>query len=133
MISFLSCSIAAKLSWESFVNFILLLTTIGFFVTSVITFYQIYLTLKGRINVNIYKQNGLNTDSNIFFGTIATKTFDIFESEVNSEDEVKYLNDLNSQIFVAANIATEKFKHYNKSLFWMFVSLGVFLFHIVFK
>lgn len=133
MVSFLSCTRATELNWESFVNFILLLTTIGFFVTSVITFYQIYLTLKGRTNVKIYQQNGLNTDSNIFFGTIAKKTFITFESEINRENEVNYLNDLNSQIYVGANIATEKFKHYNKSLFWMFVSLGVFLFHIILK
>lgn len=128
-----SFSKSKEINSESFGNFILLLTTIAFFITSIVTFYQIYLTLKGRIDATVYKQNGLKINSNIFFGSIASKTFDNFESECNKEDEPTYLNDLNSQIFINANIVSEKFTHYNRSLFWMFISLGIFIFYVIIK
>lgn len=133
MISTFSFSKAKEVNCESFGNFILLLTTIAFFITSVITFYQIYLTLKGRIDTKVYDQNGLKTNSNIFYGSIASKTFESFENESNNEEELAYLNDLNSQVFINANIACEKFKHYNKSVLWMFISLGIFLFYVILK
>lgn len=133
MISTFSFSKTKEVNCESFINFILLLTTIAFFITSIVTFYQIYSTLKGRIDANFYKQNGLKTDSNIFFGSIASKTYDNFENESNNQDELTYLNDMNSQVFINANIASEKFKHYNKSVLWMFISLGIFLFYVILK
>jgi hypothetical protein len=118
---------------ESLGNFILLLLTIAFFITSIITFYQIYLTLKGRIDPKVYEENGLNTNSNIFFGSIATKTFETFQKESNNEDEAKYLNDINSQIYINSKIVYKKFKHYNKSLLGMFITLGIFLVYVILK
>lgn len=123
---------AKDIAGESIKNFALLLITILFFITSIATFYQIYLTLKGRIDPKLYQQKGLQEKSNIFFGSIASKTFEDFEKE-SDDDEDAYLNDLKSQVFINANIATEKFKHYNKSLFWMFISLGVFLLYVILK
>src|SRR5690606_7602617 len=114
MINSFSFIKAKEVNCESIRNFILILTTIAFFITSVITFYQIYLTLKGRIDTKVYDQNRLKTNSNIFYGSIASKTFESFENESNNEDELTYLNDLNSQVFINANIACEKFKHYHK-------------------
>lgn len=133
MINPFSFSKAKETNCKSIGNFILLLSTIAFFITSVITFCQIYLTLKGRIDTKVYDQNGLKTNSNIFFDSIASKTFENFENESSNEDKVAYLNDLNSQVFINANIASEKFKHYNKSLFWMFISLGIFILYIAIK
>lgn len=133
MISCFSFNKAKEINCESFRNFILLLTAIGFFITSVITFYQIYSTLKGRIDQKVYQQNGLNTNSNIYFGSIALKTFENFESESNNEDETKFINDINSQVYINSKIVDQKFKHYNKSLFWMFISLGLFTIYIIVK
>src|SRR5690554_357489 len=74
MINSFSFTKAKEANCESIRNFILLLITITFFITSLVTFYQIYLTLKGRIDTNVYEQNGIKTNSNIFFGSIASKT-----------------------------------------------------------
>ena len=126
-------SIAKDINYEYVKNCLLLLVTIGFFITSAVTFYQIYLTLKGRIDPKIYQQNLLKTNSNVFFGSIASKTFEDFENQSNNELDSIYLNDLNSQVFINANIVTEKFKHYNKSLFWMFTSLAIFMLYVVLK
>lgn len=133
MINSFSFSKAKEINCESFGNFILLITTIAFFITSIVTFYQIYSTLKGRIDATVYKQNGLKSDSNIFFASIASKTFENYENESNNEDQLTYLNDLNSQVFINANIVSQKFKHYNKSLFWMFISLIIFVFYVIIK
>lgn len=133
MISAFNFSKSKDIGCENLKNFILLIITIGFFITSIITFYQIYLTLKGRIDAKIYQQTGLNLNSNIFFGSISSKTFDVYQSETNIEDEQTYLNDLNSQVFINSNIVSEKFKHYNRSLLYMFISLALFLLYIVLK
>lgn len=133
MISTFSFMRSKELNGESFCYFLLLALSILFFISSLITFHSIYSTLKGRIKQTIYKQQGLKTDSNIFFGSIATKTFQNFESANNIEDDSIYLNDLNSQIFINANIVTQKFNYYNKSLLWMLISLTIFLMYIVIK
>lgn len=133
IINTLSFNRSEKINYRSFRNFILFLATITFIVTSIVTLYQIYSTLKGRIDSEIYKQGGLNTKSNIFFSSIASKTFDDFENESNSQDETNYLNDLNSQIYINSKVVFEKFKHYNKSLFWMFISLVIFVVFVILK
>ena len=133
MISSFSFQNADEVNQKTVFNFFLVLISSFFIISSLITFYHIYLTLKGRINDKVYGQNALNTDSNIFFRSIASKTFENFEKESNSEDKSKYLNDLNSQVFINANIVTLKFKHYNKSLLWMSISLITFLVFILLK
>lgn len=133
MIGSFSYQNADEINRKTVFNFFLVLISLFFIISSLITFYQIYLTLKGRINDKIFGQNALNTNSNIFFRSIASKTFEIFEKESNSEDKLEYLNDLNSQVFINANIVTLKFKHYNKSLLWMSISLITFLAFILLK
>jgi hypothetical protein len=133
MIDSLSYVKDEKVNKDSCLHFMIFILTIGFFITSIITFYQIYLTLKGRVDSKIYKQAKLNVDSNIFFGSIALKSFDEFQIQSLTQTEDDYLNDLNSQIFINSNIVTKKFKHYNISLLWMFISLGIFLLYIILK
>lgn len=133
MISSFSFQNADEVNQKTVTNFVLLLISLFFIIGSLITFYYIYLTLKGRINDKVYEQNALNTNSNIFFRSIASKTFENFEKESNSEGKSEYLNDLNSQVFINANIVTLKFKHYNKSLLWMSISLITFLTFILLK
>jgi hypothetical protein len=133
MINSFSFIRAKEIDWESFGKFILLLISIAFLISSTLTLYQIYSTLKGRIDTKVYSQNGLNTDSNIFFGSISSKTFEVFQNESNNEDESTYLNDLNSQVYINSKIVNEKFKNYNKSLFWMMISLAIFILYVIIK
>lgn len=133
MIQSLSFSKANEIDWKSVKKFIGLIVTISFFISSIITLYHIYLTLTGRIDSKIYTQDKLNINSNLFFGTISNKTFKDFEVETNGENSEKYLNDINSQIFINSNIVTEKFKYYNKSLLWSLVSFGIYLLYILIK
>jgi len=104
---------------------------IAFFAGLFFTFYCIYKTLRARIDTKKYKQDGLMTESNIFFGTISLKSFSVFEQSTNGETDDEYLKDINSQIFINSQIANLKFKYYNKSLISMLITLGCFLVFII--
>jgi hypothetical protein len=95
--------------------------------------YHILYTLKGRIDIPVDKQNGLNTNSLLFFGKIASKEFKKFEIEHDAQSESEYLNDLNSQVYINSVISFLKFKHYNKSLRWIIISLCSFLIYALTK
>lgn len=111
-------------------NFISLLSIIAFIVFSILCLLFVYNTLKARIDDEIYTQQELNTNSNIFFLKISSKSYKDFKDASNLETSEDFLNDLNSQIFINSNIAAEKFKAYNKSLLFGFLgllSLGIYL------
>jgi len=133
MVKMFSCEKVKSVDWQSIKYFICIISIIAFFVGIIVTICYIYMTLKGRINPNVYNQDGLNTDSNIFFGTISSKKFKDFERSTNDEADEKYLSDINSQTFINSNIANEKFKNYNKSLISMLITLSWFLLFIILK
>ncbi len=122
---------APSIDCNSLKLFFSLLVIILFLIAIIITIYNIYQTLKGRINPNIYRQQGLNTNSNIFFGTIASKSYSDFENQITTENKSTFLKDLNSQIFINSNIADRKFKYYNRSVIWLIISFALFLIFII--
>ena len=129
----LHLSVADKINLKSIILFTSLILVLAFMFSIAATGFYILQTLKGRIDPEVYRQQCLNTNSNIFFGTIASKAFATFKKETNEEDEDAYLNDINSQIFINSKIATEKFKNYNSSLFWMVISFAMFLLYALTK
>lgn len=133
MINTFSYARTQEINVESAKLFISLAGVIIFFIAVVITLYNIYQSLKGRINSSVYKQANLNTNSNIFFETIASKSFSDFEQQTNNERKRSFLNDLNSQIFINSNIVDKKFIHYNRSLKWIIISFTAFLLFILTK
>jgi len=131
MISVFSFKKATKIDCESIGNFICLLCVIAFLVGTAITFYYIYFTLKAKIDPQIYTQTDLKTDSNIFYGSIASKKYELFKTESDNETDADFISDINSQIFINSKIATEKFNNYNKSLFWSIVTFVLFILFII--
>ena len=121
----------SDVGWIEILNLLSLLSIIAFFFFSIKCLYFIYNTLKARIDESIYKQEDLNTDSKIFFLSISNKTFKEFKNNSNSETEDDYLNDLNSQVFINSNIATEKFKAYNKSLLNAFIGIICLVIYLI--
>ena len=69
---------------------------------------------------------GLVKKSYIFFGTISEMSIDEFKKE-----DVNYIDDLKSQIYVNSIIANAKFQNYNKGLCWfkflLWVSVMLFM------
>jgi len=133
MISTLTYVPAQNINGYSIKLFFSLVVVIVFFIAAIITFYNIYQTLKGRINPKIYQKQGLQTDSNLFFGTIANKTYSEFVEQTNTENDDEFLNDLNSQVYINSNIANSKFRYYNKSIIWLIISFVLFLIFIIIK
>lgn len=133
IIEVLHYSKSASCNIPTFLNFLLFLISILFIVSAISTFIFTYLTLKARIDPKIYKQQDLITSSNIFYGTVCSKSFKEFNDEVKNESSEDYLNDLNSQIYINSNIANAKFKNYNLSLISMIVTFGLFLLFLLIK
>ena len=72
--------------------------------------------LIGRINPDVYEEEGLETSSLIFFGSIAKKRFKNYKDCVTDGNDNSQKNDLLSQIFINSKICDKKFKYYNKAI-----------------
>jgi hypothetical protein len=90
--------------------------------------WQFLSSLKGRIKPSVYQEEGLDTNSSIFFATIASsRNYQEYKRRFREADEE---NDLLSQIYINSKIVTKKFNLYNggvKSL-----TIGIVLL-IIFK
>jgi cell division protein FtsW (lipid II flippase) len=131
MINTFGYKCATEVNGESIKLFFSLIVVIAFFIVVIITFYNIYQTLKGRADPKLYKQKGLQTDSNLFFGTIATKKYADFKEQTKDEKDKDLLNDLNSQVYINSIIANAKFKYYNRSIIWLIISFILFLIFMI--
>lgn len=74
-----------------------------------------------------FKKNiTLESNSLLFFSTIANNDFDTFKKRFDSVDQDTLFNDLLSQIYLNSCICEIKFKRYKKGLF--FSVIGIFTF-----
>lgn len=106
-------------SWSRFNVFIFLL------ISAIMLMIACHFLFKTIIaNIDYQKMRDENPDladnSYIFFGTISKMTYEDFK-----KSKVDYSEDLKSQIYVNSVIASNKFKNYNKSLYWFKFSLCV--------
>lgn len=89
----------------------------SFIIFNILSLYNAYLTLQARLNPTIYKENGLNTNSVLFFDSIANRKFNDFVNDQQSTSTNNQLyNDIDSQVFIISKICQLKFKHYNLAL-----------------
>jgi hypothetical protein len=99
-------------SWSRFAVFVLLLIAAAMLIASCV-----YLFKAISVDINYQRMRdenpGMVKKSYIFFGSINGMTFDDFKKE-----EVDYLDDMRSQIYVNSKIATAKFKNYSEGLYW---------------
>lgn len=99
-------------SWGRFTVFSLLVFAVVFLIKAC---YYLFKAIGANINyTKMYEENpGLVKKSYIFFGTISSMRYEDFK-----KDEVDYIEDLKSQIYVNSKIATNKFQNYNEGLSW---------------
>ena len=112
-------------SWSRFnVLFLLLISAIML----IMSCHYLFKTISANIDYQkMRKENPkLVNKSNIFFGEISKMTYEDFK-----KDEINYLEDLKSQIYVNSKIASNKFRYFNKSLDWfkflLWVSIMLFI------
>lgn len=103
--------------WTSVLRFFEGICLYTFFILNVLSLYNAFLTLKARLNPSIYKEHGLNTNSVLFFESIANRTFNDFVTDQQTTTTNNQLdNDIDSQVFINSKICQLKFKHYNLAL-----------------
>jgi hypothetical protein len=91
--------------------------------------YHLLQALQAKVDPEVYQQPGLETNSSIFWGTIAKCDYSTFKKSFDDNEE-KHLNDVQSQAYLNSVICKEKFDEYNNGL----ISLrrGILVF-IIFK
>lgn len=120
--------------WKSIFRFLEGVSLYLFFAFIFISLFHAYHTLRARLNPRIFKQNGLETKSILFFETIANRKFSDFVDDQLNQTENQFNNDLDSQIFINSKICQQKFKHYNLAVrycSWGFISGLLYLILII--
>lgn len=90
------------------------------------------LTLIPVINSTIFKEKYLNTNSKIYFGTIANKiSYEDYKRKFSNFRKQDYLNDLISQIYINSKIASNKYHLYRYGIFTSLIGLIVFVVAVI--
>lgn len=98
---------------------ILFVVSLGF---DAIAFRCIVGVVFARVDNNRYSQKDMPMESNLYFGSIAERSFLQFKKSYLHESPTEQINDILSQIYINSKIARKKYNYYNKSLKWMCIS-----------
>lgn len=94
--------------------------------TAIISIIYLLIALKGNIGLDEHNEDGLNIESNIFWGSISKKRYIDFKNEVININENDLINDIISQIFINSKICNKKFKNYNKGIKYIIFTVIIF-------
>lgn len=84
--------------------------------------------LIAKIDVTVFAEQGIQTSSVLFFGSISNKNSYLdFKREVLNLNKQAYLNDLLSQIYINSKIAQKKYENYNKGIKWTILGFVMFI------
>lgn len=99
-------------SWSKYTVFILLAIAGGMLITSC---YYLFKSIRANIDYDKMREENPNLvrTSFVFWRSISGMSYDDFKRE-----NVNYVDDLKSQIYVNSKIAMAKFKNYNEGLHW---------------
>lgn len=105
---------------------IILLLICAFTATSITAIVFLYRALKGIIDPEVYKEDGLITNSNIFWKTISKKSYVDFYNSINILNQEKLIKEISSQVFINSKICTKKFENYNQGVKYIVISVIIF-------
>lgn len=88
-------------------------------------------TLSAKTSSKQTIDNNVNSDSLIHYGSIQTKFFNEFKSNILAETEEDKFDDILSQIYINSKRCQEKFNDYNKSIIYIRVGVGLFILYTV--
>lgn len=121
--------------WKSILRFFEGLCLYSFLTLILMSLYNAYLTLRARLDPKIYAENGLSTNSVLFFETIANRKFIDFvtdqQNTTNTANTNQLDNDIDSQIFINSKICQLKFKHYNLTLKYCGIGFIIGLIYLI--
>ena len=104
----------------------LCITTISIALTCV-GYYCLFRVLVPRTNINLYKESGIQTNSLIFFSSIANNnSFRDFSRKIEESSESMLRNDLISQIYICSKVCDQKFLSYKRGITFALMGLAIF-------
>lgn len=109
----------------SILSLLFILTLAMFIVALCVCILFLFRCLEGEIDTSIYSEDDLNTESLLFFQTIAKKPFKRYKKDVLQGNGNRMFEDYISQIYINSKICTIKFTNYNKGLKYLKWSLGL--------
>jgi hypothetical protein len=107
----------------SLIRFLCLFFTILSILGLGVSFWFLLSALSGRIDSSIYAEDGLRTESLIFFGSISKMRYIDFQTNFSKQSKDTAINDLTSQLYINSKICQTKFAAYNNALCWL--KLGI--------
>lgn len=103
----------------SLIRFLCFLFTILSILGLGVSFWFLLSALSGRIDSSIYAEDGLRTESLIFFGSISKMKYIDFETNFSQQSKDTAINDLTSQLYINSRICQTKFAAYDNALCWL--------------
>lgn len=103
----------------SLIRFLCFLFTILSILDLGVSFWFLLSALSGRIDSSIYAEDGLRTESLIFFGSISKMKYIDFETNFSQQSKDTAINDLTSQLYINSRICQTKFAAYDNALCWL--------------
>lgn len=101
---------------------------------AVFTIHHLLHTISSKIDSDAFRQDGMDTYSNFFWGSIAKLPYNSFKQNLTAE-ECDSINDILSQIYINSLICQRKFDHYRKALHiikWFLIALCTTMFLLLF-
>lgn len=104
---------------------------LGYFIVSIISIFLILLGIWNIIQsiiarTEIPADNGLITNSLIYYGTISNYEYEEYVKNVKEIDKESLKQEIISQIYINSKICTKKFKNYNNGLKFSILGFGLF-------
>lgn len=115
------------LTKKELLSLIAIIILVFFSISLLLSIWYLFKGLKGKINIENYKQYGLEEESLLFFGTIKSMKYKDFKDKVKNIEEDDLKNDYLSQIHVNSIICNQKFINYNKGLKFLLFSVILFV------
>ena len=106
-------------------SLVFILTLALFIILLSACIFYLFKCLEGKVDSSVFSEKELQTESLLFFQTIAKKSFRQYKTEIKQINEKKIFEDYLSQIYINSKICTVKFTNYNKGLKYLKWSLGV--------
>lgn len=79
------------------------------------------------VNIDPPKEEGLDTDSKIFFEHISKNKYRDYKKKLFNLSDEEFLSDITSQIYINSCICSDKYKYYKSGLKWTIVGFCGFL------
>lgn len=120
--------------WKSIFRFLEGVALYTSFTFILMSLHNAYMTLRARLDPKIFQENGLITNSVLFFETIANRKFvDFLTDQQRTATNNQLDKDIDSQIFINSKICQLKFKHYNLTLKYCSIGFIVGLIYLILR